>query len=86
MTKQQATEVCMKVATILDDLKEKEGLPGEITTLGKSIIEVEPETLLEAIKGQIGLERIVKHSLDEAPIWSDILLNLSKWGSSRQAK
>jgi hypothetical protein len=79
MTKQEVIELCTKTATTLDALKDGEKLPVEVGATGKTLMQANPEFVWEAVRGQIGLERIVKHNVDEEPSWSDLLHKVAEW-------
>jgi hypothetical protein len=68
--------ICARFANQLDQ-SEKE-LPPSVKFVGKFLNKVSHENVLVAVRSQIQIERLVKHSLDEAPEWSQVLSRINK--------
>lgn len=73
---------CARSARLLDEAEEKgnkKGLPEQVITVGKFLSStVEPEMVLISIRSQIGIQRVIKHQMDEDKYWDKILEDISK--------
>lgn len=68
--------VCARFAAQLD--KTDRELPPSVKYIGKFLNKVAHETVLVAVRSQIQIERLVKHSLDEHESWRDVLGKINK--------
>lgn len=68
---------CARLASQLDNHKGKE-LPKSVDHMGKFLQKISYENVLVAVRSQIQLERIIKHSLDEHPEWETLLNKINK--------
>jgi hypothetical protein len=69
--------VCARLAAQLDGSDGKK-LPDSVQHVGKFLTNVAHENVLVSVRSQIQIERLVKHSLDEAPHWKDVLSKINK--------
>jgi len=69
--------VCARLAAQLDGSDGKK-LPNSVQHVGKFLTNVAHENVLVSVRSQIQIERLVKHSLDEAPHWKDVLSKINK--------
>lgn len=77
---------CSRVSSLFDNLKVNENLPDSINHVGNFMTKVEPELSMITIRSQISLARILKHNLDENPIWGPLLSKLNKRMMSSELK
>jgi hypothetical protein len=77
--------ICNRFAALLDEAKEKgEKKPECIAHVGKffngygSKDMVDPEMFLMGMRSQVQITRLMEHSLDEHPNWSELIKNLNK--------
>lgn len=68
---------CARLANQLDAIKDDK-LPPSVEYVGKFLQKCAPENVLVAIRTQIQIDRLVKHSLDESAVWSPILNKINK--------
>lgn len=70
--------VCARLSRIIDELPAQKEKPKETKTIANFLKTVDPEMALIAVRGQIGLERVVNSGLDEEPEWDAILRDIAK--------
>lgn len=68
---------CARFATSLDKLKDGEKCP-DMKPVGKFLQFVSKENVLVAVRSQIQIERLIKHSLDDQPEWKPFLEKINK--------
>jgi dynein-related subfamily AAA family protein len=69
--------VCARMASQLDAVENGQ-LSDSVKYVGKFLTNVAHENVLVSVRSQIQIERLVKHSLDEAPYWKDVLHKINK--------
>lgn len=73
-----AKGACARIASMLDDKTGSGSLPEEVSSVGSFMGQVDWKLAIDAIKTQIGLERVVKHDIDSHPVWGELLTKLSE--------
>lgn len=68
---------CARLATMLDNAKDSSKMK-EVEYVGKFLKHVSYENVLVAVRSQIQIDRLIKHNLDDAPHWSDVLDQINK--------
>ena len=67
---------CARFATQLDQVEQE--LPPSVKFMGKFLNKVSHENVLVAVRSQIQIVRLVKHSLDEHVDWAQVLGRINK--------
>lgn len=70
--------ICARFAAQLDSMPNEFEKPASVKPVGKFLNKVSYENVLVAVRSQIQITRLVKHSLDEHPDWSQVLSRISK--------
>lgn len=71
--------VCARLSRVLDEMKpNQKEIPEVATTVAHFVKSVDPEMALIAVRSQIGLDRMVKSSLDEDKNWDIILRDIAR--------
>jgi len=68
--------ICARFASQLDQMTDE--FPPSVKYVGKFLNKVSHENVLVAVRSQIQIERLVKHSLDEHDSWKDVLGRINK--------
>lgn len=68
---------CARLATQLDGIQGNENLKS-VDFVGRFLQKVSYENVLVAVRSQIQIDRLVKHSLDEHPEWEEVLSKINK--------
>lgn len=75
---------CARSARILDERKDNkkdknEPLPGNVASVGKFLSKnADPEMILISLRSQIGLQRVIDHSMDDNEYWDKILKDIAQ--------
>jgi len=77
---------CSRVSSVLDNLKDSSNLPEALNNIGNFMSKIEQEVAMITIRSQISLSRILKHELDEHPVWGPLLIKLNKKVVSTELK